>query len=245
MTQHANDYATSTRHAWACTVFVLPLLFAYELGVWTMDVDASGSLRNGADTWLRWLLAQLGLMQSFWPGIFLAAGLIGWSMYHWQSRPEDLTNIWIGMVMESAVLALALWGLSLALIPFVEYVGIPLHSHGSPEPAMQMLVAFLGAGIYEEAVFRLLAFTLLCQLFRLGDSPTVVADLLAILVSALLFSTAHHIGPVGEPFNGYVFLFRTLAGVFFAVVYQFRGFGIAVGAHAFYDILVGVILTSS
>jgi membrane protease YdiL (CAAX protease family) len=64
-------------------------------------------------------------------------------------------------------------------------------------------------------------------------------------VSALLFSTAHHIGPVGEPFHGYVFVFRTLAGVFFAVVYQYRGFGIAVGAHAFYDILVGVILTAS
>lgn len=49
-------------------------------------------------------------------------------------------------------------------------------------------------------------------------------------------------GPYGGPFDGYVFLFRTLAGLYFTAVYQVRGFGSAVGAHACYDVLVGVLV---
>ena len=67
----------------------------------------------------------------------------------------------------------------------------------------------------------------------------LVAVILAAAASALLFSAAHHVGPFGDPFDGYVFLFRTIAGVYFAVLMETRGFGIAVGAHACYDVLVG------
>ena len=41
--------------------------------------------------------------------------------------------------------------------------------------------------------------------------------------SAALFAAAHHVGPFGEAFDGYVFLFRSLAGLYFALLYQFRG----------------------
>jgi len=37
------------------------------------------------------------------------------------------------------------------------------------------------------------------------------------------------------------FLFRMLAGVYFAVLYALRGFGIAAGTHAFYDILAAML----
>jgi hypothetical protein len=30
--------------------------------------------------------------------------------------------------------------------------------------------------------------------------------------------------------------------LYFACLYQFRGFGVAVGAHACYDVLVGVVV---
>ena len=40
----------------------------------------------------------------------------------------------------------------------------------------------------------------------------------------------------------YVFLFRVLAGLYFTALFVGRGFGVAVGAHAGYDVLVGVSL---
>ena len=63
--------------------------------------------------------------------------------------------------------------------------------------------------------------------------------MLAAVGSALAFAAAHHVGPHGEPMVAARFLFRTAAGLYFTALYVFRGFGIAVGAHAGYDILVG------
>jgi membrane protease YdiL (CAAX protease family) len=62
----------------------------------------------------------------------------------------------------------------------------------------------------------------------------------AAVFSATVFAAAHHVGPYGEPFDDFVFLFRAVAGLYFAALYQTRGFGVAVGAHACYDVLVGV-----
>ena len=45
-----------------------------------------------------------------------------------------------------------------------------------------------------------------------------------------------------ETFDAYVFFFRTLAGLYFVLLYQLRGFGVAVGAHAGYDVLVGLLI---
>ena len=39
-----------------------------------------------------------------------------------------------------------------------------------------------------------------------------------------------------------VILFRSVAGLYFTWVYHARGFGIAVGAHAGYDVLVGLLM---
>ena len=68
---------------------------------------------------------------------------------------------------------------------------------------------------------------------------------LAAFASALLFAGAHHLGPNGDAFNVYVLAFRTFAGVYFAAIYYLRGFGVAVGAHAGYDVLVGLIMQVS
>ena len=44
-----------------------------------------------------------------------------------------------------------------------------------------------------------------------------------------------------DPFTWPKFIFRTLAGVYFAGLFTFRGFGITAGTHAFYDILVALM----
>jgi len=58
-------------------------------------------------------------------------------------------------------------------------------------------------------------------------------------VSAASFAAAHHVGPFGEPFSGGVFVFRLLAGLYFAMLFHVRGFGVVVGGAPIYDILAG------
>ena len=101
----------------------------------------------------------------------------------------------------------------------------------------------IGAGIYEELVFRLLGIVavhaLLADVFRVKHKP---AAAVAVAVSAVAFALYH-------PFDTYNplqwtsrdighFAFYTLAGLYFAAIYVYRGFGIVAATHAIYDVLV-------
>ncbi len=110
------------------------------------------------------------------------------------------------------------------------------------------IITGIGAGIYEELVFRLILICLLMLLFqdvlRLTHKNSIV---LAVLISAALFSAHHHIDlfsgqpNANDPFNSIRFAFRTIAGIYFAVLFAIRGFGITAGTHAFYDIIATII----
>ena len=106
------------------------------------------------------------------------------------------------------------------------------------------IVSGIGAGIYEELVFRLILIIALMVLFQdilqLGHKISII---LSVLISAALFSAYHHIVYLegqfvqSSPFNWPEFGFRTIAGIYFAFLFAIRGFGITAGAHAFYDII--------
>ncbi len=112
------------------------------------------------------------------------------------------------------------------------------------------IVTGIGAGIYEELVFRLILICLLMLLFqdvlRLTHKNSIV---LSVLISAALFSGHHHIVFIdgqfvqSTPFNWTEFVFRTIAGIYFAVLFAIRGFGITAGTHAFYDIIAAITNT--
>lgn len=101
----------------------------------------------------------------------------------------------------------------------------------------------IGAGIYEELIFRLILICLLMILFqdilRLNRKNAVI---FSVIFSAAMFSAHHHIdffsGQTIEHFNATAFAFRTIAGIYFAALFAFRGFAITAGTHAFYDIIV-------
>jgi membrane protease YdiL (CAAX protease family) len=107
---------------------------------------------------------------------------------------------------------------------------------------MRQIITYVGAGIYEEIVFRLILMTAINWLLLVVWTPDAWAKFIAIVASALVFSFAHHIGPYGEDFEKRVFIFRLMAGMYFALLFQWRGFGITAGAHACYDVMVGIAL---
>ena len=170
----------------------------------------------------------------------------------WHSPPEPIPlpspsspelNVQVGWT-EPAVLA----GPAPLAAPAVTAVHAPVNlppipelepeAEATPAAASSLLVAYLGAGIYEETLFRLLCLPLLWAVgWGLGMSRGWSLAV-AMALTSCLFSAAHHWGPHGEPFSWYCFGFRTAAGLCFAGIFLFRGFGIAAGTHALYDILV-------
>jgi membrane protease YdiL (CAAX protease family) len=137
---------------------------------------------------------------------------------------------------------MALMGIESALLAFpvitlggiINYY-VPLYA--GPHGWQSGVVLSLGAGIYEELVFRLICFTilniLLVDVLRCGKNP---AHLTIVIGSALLFALYHYWSPQSAPFRVSDFAFRTLAGVYFGLLFVTRGFGITAGAHASYDI---------
>lgn len=110
------------------------------------------------------------------------------------------------------------------------------------------IVTGIGAGIYEELVFRLILICVLMALFQdligMGHQNSVV---LSVMISAALFSAHHHVAWVDGAFrrtdvvDWTAFTFRTIAGVYFAILFAVRGFGITAGTHAFYNIIAIIV----
>lgn len=235
------SYLTATRHPWVCFLFLLPLLCAYEGGLYWLGGDQAARLRNGADAWLRWMLEMFGAAHVLAAPVLVLCWLLVWSWWKWADRPDDPVTALFGMAFESVVFAVVLWQFSRNFGPIIDGLGIKLQITVRTAPAAQMLT-FIGAGIYEEVLFRLGLFGGLVLLFRTVGVNTVIAIVLGAALGSLAFAAAHHIGPYGEPMRADYFLFRTTAGLFFTALFVTRGFGIAVGAHAGYDVLVGVVV---
>jgi hypothetical protein len=223
-------------------VFLVPLLGAYELGVYLLGGTQSQALRNGADAWLRWALDVYGIKPFLAAPLIIVAVFVLWSLRRWDDRPQHTWSIVAGMWMESVVFAFGLWVIGYNFGPLLRSAGVPMATTEFTvrTDALAQIITFVGAGIYEEVLFRLLVITGLAAMLKCANVPAWAALLLAGLGSALLFAAAHHIGPYGEPTDAFRFLYRTTAGVYFALLFWFRGFGVAVGAHALYDVVVGV-----
>jgi hypothetical protein len=108
------------------------------------------------------------------------------------------------------------------------------------------LVTSLGAGFYEELVFRVLGFgfgvKLVYLLFGIQGGPRrFVAGLAWALITAVAFSGWHYVGEFGDPFELRSFVFRAVCGLAFVAIYALRGFAPAVWTHALYDIWVLVL----
>jgi Type II CAAX prenyl endopeptidase Rce1-like len=244
MERGSSTYWAATRRPIPCLAFIAPILLSYELGIAWLGGGSASALRTGADAWLRRGLGAVGLTDHWVLPVGLVSALVLWQAFSrkdWRFAPKAL----VGMALESLVLAVALVGLS----RLVDLGFVAMENQAPPSPTLQAaapaghplasLVGFLGAGVYEEALFRLGLIPLLYGLLRLLKTPKILASSAAVTFSALLFSLAHHAGTPGEVFTWFAFIFRWLAGVYFAWVFVVRGFGVAVGAHTVYDVLVG------
>jgi membrane protease YdiL (CAAX protease family) len=232
-------------------VFLAPLLIVYEVGVLWLGERRDVCVRNGADYWMRSWLQGVGLGQLFLlPGLVVAVLLI-WHIagkYEWRVSFDTLA----GMLAESLLFAMLLVAAGqLQELVFREYlppVAWLMQQNGVEvieQAPLARLVGFIGAGIYEEVLFRLFLLQICYGVLRFLRATPRWAIILAVISTSLAFSLAHYIGPSADAFTLFSFTFRALAGLFFATLFAVRGFGITVGCHAAYDVIVGFLLASS
>ncbi|MBI1349287.1 CPBP family intramembrane metalloprotease [bacterium] len=261
MTESTTSYWAETRRPMVNLAFVLPLLIAYEWGVWWMQQQHL-SARNGADEWLRSMLASASGSLAWCLPVLLIGIFVAW--HHVLREPAQVkVDTLAGMAAESLLFACLLVLLGQAADSWMR---------ASPDALLQVqetttnwvgvrLIHFLGAGLYEEFLFRLCLIPASYLLLRLLLVPARWSTWGAILLSSCGFALAHYLTPttdatllamISEAVTRvqssrelwFGFTFRLLAGVLFALIFAWRGFGIAVGCHAAYDIVVGIILVT-
>jgi hypothetical protein len=238
-------YLFVTRSHTYSVLFALPLLLLYEAGAAYIARGSESGVRNGADVLLRTLLAIGGLEGTLALTLVIAAGA-GVIVYLDRRRRRVPLRLppFLGMAAESIVYAVALGIVVGAATQWVleginSYLAIQAFDRlSTPES----IVLSLGAGIYEELVFRVLLVGGLFGAFRLAGLSAGQSGLVAVIVSALIFSGFHYIGPYGDAWALPSFLFRFLAGLAFSVLFLLRGFGIAAWTHALYDVVLVVAL---
>jgi len=208
-------------------VFLLPLILCYAVATLTAPD------RVIAFDLLEQFVGLFGPVGVWVPGVVVIVILLATHMasgerwrIHWRH---------VGMMyVEAVVLAVPLILLSRA-IPLAG--GAFWNSSTFHSMAMGM-----GAGVYEELLFRLVLITLVVMIGSdLLHMDRAAVAIVAVLASAILFA-AHHHRPIGaEPFVPSTFLFRSLAGAYLAVIFWFRGYGPAAGCHAAYNVAVALM----
>lgn len=255
-------YWRETQRPFCNLIFLLPLLFAYEFGIGLAGLSDGAAFRNGADAWIRLWMNQAGIHFVWLPPVVLVSILAIWQ---WTTRQPWKTTweTFGGMAAESLLYAFVLIMLGQVTdLCFRNVTPYSLDVDTTVSPNFGLFlraVTFMGAGIYEEFLFRLCLLPLTYVAFRALYVPKNWAIAGTVISTSVVFSLAHYLG---HEEDGHLlallteavvrvqssrelwfgFVFRTLAGMVFAALYFLRGFGITVGAHAAYDVFVGVIL---
>lgn len=217
-------------------IMALPFMIYYEVSMLAAHQGGAYEVRNAADVLFKRLFSALGF-EGIWGGLvmfmvlFLASALL-----QGLHRSENQFNIPWGyapvVVAESGFYAVLIFGLMSKVMQWVA-------------PAMALsgvdLAYCLGAGVYEELLFRAVILQIFLKLAGFIPGNARVNAIIMVIISALIFSGAHYLGEFGDSFAIQTFLARAAGGVMLGFVYMYRGLGVAVYTHGIYDIFTYIL----
>jgi hypothetical protein len=213
-------------------ILVLPVLIAYNVGLFLTGFH----ILNGVDFITRYAVALIGV-----PG-YLLLNLVAALVLVVAARSARKSSSPLGRLRPAAILPVLVEAAVFALLMggvIVTLMRAPFRLQIATLGPADRFVGSLGAGFFEETVFRLgllnLIYWVAARGLRIASIPAWV---IAILGSSAAFSAVHYVGFGADPFALNSFVYRLLAGAYLAGVYRLRGFAVAVYTHAFYDLHV-------
>lgn len=241
LSSSVSNYWQAVRAPRYSLTFAFPLLVGYEVLAFSLSHGEVAGVRNGADVLLKSLFVMLGGRDGL--ALFGALLVGGGAALIWRDRRRAGTiepRFFVWMALEAVIYALSfglvagtLTGLLLSprlLLGWLSEWGLPT----------QLMIS-LGAGIYEELLFRVILVSGLAWLAgKVFGWSSSVASVFAVSVGALIFAAFHYVGPYGESLRLGSFVFRTVAGLLFSGLYLLRGFGITAWTHALYDVFLAI-----
>lgn len=228
-----NHYWQYTRSPLYSFFFTIPLFFIYEIGIFITSSQDLIIMRNGADALMRQIFSALGVNGLYWMGVLFFIGFLMVFLIqrkYWKETPINVEYLFL-MMGESL-----LWAGILYL--FMSKVHILLMNPTSSIIIQQVTLA-VGAGIYEEFLFRVLLISGIAAILGLIlQWNDILKKWIAMVIAAAIFSSFHFLGDYGDFFSFTIFMVRFFAGIILGTLYFIRGFGITAWAHSIYDLII-------
>ncbi|QQE10076.1 CPBP family intramembrane metalloprotease [Planctomycetota bacterium] len=238
------SYWERTQWPFQGLIFLLPLILLYEIGTILYIRSYGENLPNlRAERLLSEFFNLFGVSGVYLPGLILVVVLFCWHLVRrdpWKPEPK----LYFFMYGEAILLTIPLLVFAAIFMREQNMVQAMALAQATTENVAQntinvaqtwqagMLLS-IGAGIYEELVYRLILIAMIhALLVDLLALPPFVGAIGAVLGSSLAFAWIH---PTATSLG--IFSFYTAAGVYFAMIYLSRGFGIVVATHVLYDII--------
>lgn len=243
----ASVYLEVSKKPLQVLIFLLPMLVLYELGTLLFLREQGMVEVVRARLMLTQFLDVFGAIGFHLPPILLCVVLLAWHAIS-KDKAAFRGHVIAGMGFESLA-----WAMFLVIIGSIIGGGIafaqagPIGSDAAPPhtlPLMARLTLSIGAGLYEELVFRWMLIALVhfvaVDLMRAKEHWGYVV---AIAISAVSFAFYHNIASPAGGVDAKLLLVYLLGGAYFAVLFVVRGFGIAVATHVLYDVIALTILS--
>ena len=228
-----SNYLRYSRSAYYSAVAALPLLVIYEILI-VLSQSRYWGIRNAADVWIRTFLMAFDLQAQHITFVLIGISLALIPIAKSRARGIKLkANYFALMFAECLAFSLVL---GVVLQSILRLGG--LSSGGPGSGLMQNLALSVGAGLFEEIIFRVILLNLIFLLLSPLLKKKVVAAVVSVLLASFLFSLSHYVGTMADTWQLYSFMFRWTAGLLFTVLYFVRGFAITAYTHALYDIWV-------
>ena len=235
----SQSYLTLTRTATYGFLSALPLIALYEVMIIMANQGRVSEIRVSSEVWLKQLFQGIDGPAFLILGGIVALVGVGIIIYERKKNIPIRPRFFLGMILESSfyavVIALIVSQIVWSLTMYAQ--SAPNIVQGAHELWMQLALS-IGAGIYEELLFRVILVGGMYALLRTFLIFKTPAYIIAAIVGALLFSAVHYIGALGDDFTLPSFAFRFLFGLALNILYLTRGFGVAAWTHALYDVMV-------
>ena len=181
-----SNYWSTTNSPLYSFIFTIPLFLIYEIGVFTISVNDIVILRNGADVLMRQVLGLFGIYGVYG---FSASFMIGFMVAFLRQKKYLESTVIKGEYLIWMFFESIFWGVILfILMGFTA----PLLMANSTGTMLQQVVLSIGAGIYEEFVFRVILIagfgSILGFIFQWKKIAKITSG---IILSAALFSLFH------------------------------------------------------
>jgi len=232
------SYLLKSKTSFYSFLFTLPLFFLYEINILFLSWDDILVVRNGADFLMRNILESFDIYGLYGLGLVFFLGLLITYIFFIKEDQQQEVNVNFLFIMLAESM---LWSVFLYFLLF-KFMVLLMNPVG--KTILQQVTLAIGAGIYEEFLFRVLLIAGLSGILGFVFMwDKTFKNIIAVVLSGGIFSAFHFMGEYGDFFSMELFLIRFFAGLILGVLYMYRGFGITAYTHSIYDLIVLIRMT--